>query len=57
MSVVPAATAGQFNLTLEIARNLPIPVPPEAEQHRIISAVLASVTDMQERLVEAAIMP
>jgi type I restriction enzyme, S subunit len=29
------ATAGQFNLTLEIARDLPIPVPPEQEQTRI----------------------
>lgn len=29
------ATAGQFNLTLEICRELPIPVPPAAEQRRI----------------------
>jgi type I restriction enzyme, S subunit len=33
------ATAGQFNLTLEISRQLPIPLPPEAEQLRIVSEV------------------
>jgi type I restriction enzyme S subunit len=32
------ATAGQFNLTLEIARDLPIPIPPENEQLRIVEA-------------------
>jgi len=26
------ATAGQFNLTLEICRDLPIPIPPKEEQ-------------------------
>ena len=29
------ATAGQFNLTLEICRNAPIPLPPVSEQERI----------------------
>jgi type I restriction enzyme S subunit len=29
------ATAGQFNLTLELCRDLPLPLPPEAEQSRI----------------------
>ncbi|WP_285352517.1 restriction endonuclease subunit S [Pseudomonas sp. ME-P-057] len=33
------ATAGQFNLTLEICRDLPIPVPPEAEQTEIVRRV------------------
>ena len=37
------ATAGQFNLTLEICRNLPIPVPPADEQRRI-------VTELERRL-------
>jgi type I restriction enzyme S subunit len=30
------ATAGQFNLTLEICRALPVPLPPLAEQRRIV---------------------
>jgi type I restriction enzyme S subunit len=33
------ATAGQFNLTLEIARDLPIPLAPLAEQDRIVDAL------------------
>jgi type I restriction enzyme, S subunit len=33
------ATAGQFNLTLEICRALPLPVPPVAEQQRIVAEV------------------
>jgi type I restriction enzyme S subunit len=33
------ATAGQFNLTLEIARDLPIPLPPTAEQQRIVERI------------------
>jgi type I restriction enzyme S subunit len=33
------ATAGQFNLTLEVCRNLPIPIPPETEQDRIATEV------------------
>jgi restriction endonuclease S subunit len=33
------ATAGQFNLTLEICRDLPIPLPPLAEQSRIVAEV------------------
>ncbi len=31
------ATAGQFNLTLEICRDLPLPIPPAAEQARIVA--------------------
>lgn len=30
------ATAGQFNLTLEICRDLPLPIPPAAEQRKIV---------------------
>lgn len=33
------ATAGQFNLTLEICRDLPLPLPPLAEQERIVAEV------------------
>jgi type I restriction enzyme S subunit len=33
------ATAGQFNLTLEICRDLPLPIPPQAEQQRIVEEV------------------
>lgn len=33
------ATAGQFNLTLEICRDLPLPVPPLPEQQRIVAEV------------------
>jgi len=30
------ATAGQFNLTLEICRDLPLPLPPGSEQARVV---------------------
>jgi len=33
------ATAGQSNLTLEICRNIPIPIPPLDEQIKIVSAI------------------
>ena len=33
------STAGQFNLNLEILRNLPIPLPPLEEQHEIVRRV------------------
>ncbi|WP_330114837.1 restriction endonuclease subunit S [Pseudomonas sp. JS3066] len=33
------ATAGQFNLTLEICRELPLPVPPAEEQTEIVRRV------------------
>ncbi len=33
------ATAGQYNLTLEICRNLPLPLPPLAEQEQIVALV------------------
>lgn len=48
------ATAGQFNLTLAICRDLPIPLPPLAEQHQIVAGVerLLSVADVAEKTVE-----
>jgi type I restriction enzyme S subunit len=33
------ATAGQFNLTLQICRELPLPLPPLTEQQRIVAEV------------------
>jgi type I restriction enzyme S subunit len=33
------ATAGQFNLTLEICRDLPLPLPPLVEQKQIVAEV------------------
>jgi len=44
------ATAGQFNLTLEICRDLPLPVPPLAQQHCIVAEVerrLSVVAEME----------
>jgi type I restriction enzyme S subunit len=38
------ATVGQFNLTLEICRNYPIPLPPIEEQKEIVSQVEALLT-------------
>ena len=32
-------TAGQTNLTLDLCRRLPIPLPPLAEQERIVAEV------------------
>jgi type I restriction enzyme S subunit len=45
-------TVGQSNLTLELCRALPIPLPPTAEQHRIVAEVdrhlsLLRVTEAQ----------
>ncbi len=42
------ATAGQFNLTLEICRDLPIPVPPLAEQDRIVAEVERRLSIVEE---------
>ena len=47
------ATAGQFNLTLEICRDLPLPIPPLAEQHRIVAEVERRLSLVQE--VEATV--
>lgn len=50
------ATAGQFNLTLEICRELPIPVPPLAEQTEIVRRVeqLFAFADQLEAKVASA---
>ena len=51
------ATAGQSNLTLEICRDLPIPIPPMAEQHCIVEEVeqRLSVIDEMEKAVEQSL--
>lgn len=50
------ATAGQFNLTLEICRELPIPVPPMQEQTEIVRRVeqLFAFADQLEAKVASA---
>lgn len=50
------ATAGQFNLTLEICRELPIPVPPTIEQTEIVRRVeqLFAFADQLEAKVKTA---
>ena len=49
-------TAGQSNLTLEICRNLPLPLPPVAEQERIVKRVeqLLSLCDALEARLQSA---
>jgi len=47
------ATSGQFNLTLAICRDLPVPLAPEAEQR----AALQAVTDFQSLSAEWAEAP
>ena len=51
------ATAGQFNLTLEICRNIEIPLPPMKEQQRIVLEIESrlSVCDSIEQTVDAAL--
>ncbi len=47
------ATAGQFNLTLEICRDLPLPLPPLVEQEQIVSEVerrLSVMTHLEEQV-------
>ena len=48
------ATAGQFNLTLEICRDLPLPLPPVDEQARIVEALDAclSAAESSEHTLE-----
>lgn len=50
------ATAGQFNLTLEICRELPLPVPTEEEQTEIVRRVeqLFAFADQLEAKVASA---
>jgi type I restriction enzyme S subunit len=49
-------TAGQFNLNLDILRNLQLPLPPLAEQHEIVRRVeaLFRLADVVEKRVAAA---
>lgn len=51
------ATAGQFNLTLEICRDLPLPIPPAKEQARIVIEAerRLSVLDETEALVNRSL--
>ncbi|MFZ3192012.1 MAG: restriction endonuclease subunit S [Moraxellaceae bacterium] len=37
-------TAGQTNLTLEVCRNLPVPLPPHSEQYQISKAIELGIT-------------
>lgn len=50
------ATAGQTNLTLEICRNLPLPLPPYLEQVAIAEEIARqiSIIEFQSRVVEIA---
>jgi type I restriction enzyme, S subunit len=41
------ATAGQFNLTLEICRNLPLPLPSLTEQYKIVEIIESSFKFIQ----------
>jgi type I restriction enzyme S subunit len=41
------ATAGQFNLTLEICRDLPIPLPPADEQKRIVAELDRQISNLE----------
>lgn len=51
------ATAGQFNLTLEICRDLPIPVPSLVEQQEIINHLeeRLSIVEQSEKEIEQQI--
>ena len=51
------ATAGQFNLTLEICRNIEIPLPPMKEQQKIVLEIESklSVCDSIEQTVGIAL--
>ena len=51
------ATAGQFNLTLEICRDIQIPVPPIEEQKQIVVEIESrlSVCDSIEKAVNAGL--
>ena len=46
-------TAGQSNLTLELVRALPLPIPPLTEQHRIVTEVDRRLSIVRE--VEAEV--
>ncbi|OAN87867.1 hypothetical protein A8B84_14035 [Marinobacter sp. EhC06] len=46
------ATAGQFNLTLEICRELPIPVPSMEEQYEIVSRIEEKLSNLDFLSIE-----
>jgi len=46
------ATAGQHNLQVSTCRKLPIPVPPLAEQKRIVAAVDRHLSIIREVEIE-----
>ena len=51
------ATAGQFNLTLEICRDLPLPIPPTSEQQQIVEIIdrcFAAAELIAEQVANAA---
>jgi type I restriction enzyme S subunit len=43
-------TAGQTNLTLEVCRSLPIPLPPQAEQQELISVADVAICRVAEQV-------
>jgi len=43
-------TAGQTNLTLEVCRSLPIPLPPKSEQHELVKLTEAGVGSIYEQI-------
>jgi type I restriction enzyme S subunit len=57
LKVRSKATAGQTNLTLEVCRSLPIPLPPEVEQQAILASLDISLDSMicQEKSIEIII--
>ena len=57
MKLKSKATAGQFNLTLEICRNVEIPVPPVEKQLQIVSAIESqlSICDSIEQTIDTSL--
>lgn len=57
MTLKAKATAGQFNLTLEICRDIQIPVPPIEKQRQIVAEIGSrlSVCDSIEKAVNAGL--
>lgn len=43
-------TAGQTNLTLEVCRSLPIPLPPKSEQHELVKLTEVGVGSIYEQI-------
>ena len=44
-------TAGQTNLTLEVCRSLPIPLPPVVEQHELVCFANVSINAVADQLL------